>query len=210
MFKQKKYNSDSNVIINDMEIICKGDISNGVVMHKSEKVLMLKLAEIVTQNGGDILEIGFGMHLSADGIQSNPNVTSHTIIEIHSEIYKTALEWSKDKPNTNIILGDWIDIIPTIDKKFDGILYDGYMDTNLKKFLNYVKPNCKKGTIIGFFEFDGDINVINGVRVSLPINEFEQLPYKNITAWKTNSFELKYTIFNGEKFVKEFNITKLI
>ena len=58
------------------------------VMHRGETSLMNKLAEIVTKNGVDILELGFGMHLSADEIQSNPNVTSHTIIEVHPEIYK--------------------------------------------------------------------------------------------------------------------------
>ena len=52
-------------------------------MHIGEKTLMEKLSEMVTTNGGDILEIGFGMHLSADEIQNNPNVTSHTIIEVH-------------------------------------------------------------------------------------------------------------------------------
>ena len=70
-----------------------GDTS--AVMHVGERSLMNKLAEIVTQNGGDILEIGFGMNLSANAIQSNPNVTSHTIIEIHPVQYERALEWAK-------------------------------------------------------------------------------------------------------------------
>ena len=98
------------------------------VMHRGETSLMNKLAEIVTKNGGDILELGFGMHISADAIQSNPNVTSHTIIEVHPDIYRIALLWAKNKPNTRILLGDWVDILPTLDQKFDGILHDTHWD----------------------------------------------------------------------------------
>ena len=103
------------------------------IRHNGEKNLMELLASIATKNGGDILEIGFGIHLSADAIQSNPNVTSHTIIEVHPEIYKKALEWADGKTNVEIILGDWTDIIPNLDKKFDGILHDTHIDRNIPK-----------------------------------------------------------------------------
>ena len=171
---------------------------------------MLKLAELATRNGGDILELGFGMHLSADGVQSNPLVTSHTIVEIHPDMYNLALEWAVDKPNTEILFGDWIDVLPTITKKFDGILHDTYMDPNIEKFLDYVKPNCKKGTIVAFFEYRGNHNCISALRFSLTEEEFESLPYKDYTYWKLNSIELKYTIFDGENFCKDVNIKQMI
>jgi spermidine synthase len=144
------------------------DNDTSAVMHIGEISLMSKLAEIVTQNGGDILEIGFGMHLSADVIQSNPNVTSHTIIEIHPEIYNSALEWAKDKPNTNIIFGDWINILPLSNKKFDGVLHDTHLDPNIPKFLDYVKDNCKIDTIVGFFEYREFNNKLDGYRYKIP------------------------------------------
>ena len=100
---------NERLIISDESIKISVEPRHGIVMHIGETTLMQKLAEIATKNGGDILEIGFGMHLSADGVQSNPNVTSHTIIEVHPEIYERALIWAKDKPNTKIIFGDWID-----------------------------------------------------------------------------------------------------
>lgn len=194
-----------NLIFGDDYINIKNDTKN-VIMHIGEKTLMLKLAELGTKNGGDILEIGFGMHLSADGVQSNPNVTSHTIIEVHPKIYKTALEWSKDKPNTNIILGDWIDILPTIDKKFDGVIHDTHLDKNVSKFLNYIKPNCKDGTIVAFFEYVGHRNPsFSGIRVVLDTDEYESLPYKDNGAFLKNSYELQYTIFDGNKFVRDYN-----
>jgi hypothetical protein len=179
-------------------------------MHRGETTLMQKLAEIATKNGGDILEVGFGMHLSADGVQSNPNVTSHTIIEVHPDIYESALIWAKDKPNTEIILGDWIDILPTLDKKFDGVLHDTHLDTNLPKFLDYIKPNCKSNTIVAFFDYSGNHNYITGIRIPLTGDDYKTLPYNNNIFFKENSFELKYTIFNGNTFTKDKNIKGLI
>jgi hypothetical protein len=207
---RNRYTQNDEIIVDDEQIIVKGNKVDGMVMHASEKTLMIKLAELATRNGGDILELGFGMHLSADGVQSNPNVTSHTIIEIHPDVYKLALNWASSKPNTEILLGDWIDVLPTITKKFDGILHDTYMDPNIDKFLDYVKPNCKKGTIVAFFEYVGNHNCMSALRFSLTDEEFNSLPYKDYTYWKLNSIELKYTIFDGEKFCKDTNIKQLL
>jgi hypothetical protein len=184
-------------------------LKKGYVMHRGEKSLMLKLAEIATMNGGDILEIGFGMHLSADGIQSNPNVTSHTIIEVHPEIYKHALSWAKDKPNTEIILGAWIDILPTINKKFDGVLHDTHNDNDIPKFLDYIKPNCKNGTIVSFFYFPVLDTRFNSYRHELTESEKEYLPYSTNKGFRYN-YELKYTTFDGNVFVKNKNIKSII
>jgi hypothetical protein len=202
-------NGKEKIILSSEEIMMDGCTNGDRVMHIGELSLMQKLANIVTQNGGDILEIGFGMHLSADEIQSNPNVTSHTIIEVHPEIYQNALEWCKDKPNTKIILGDWIDILPTLDSKFDGILHDTHLDSNIPKFLDYVKPNCKKGTIVAFFWAPMVDSIFNAIRYELAETEYESLPYKN-SYFKYGDYELKYTTFNGKEFSKEKNIQNLI
>jgi hypothetical protein len=180
------------------------------VMHIGEKELMHKLADIVTINGGDILEIGFGMHLSADRVQSNPKVKSHTIIEIHKDIYVNALKWANDKPNVEIILGDWIDVIPTLNKQFDGVLHDTHLDSNLDKFLEGIKPNLNTGCIIGFFQYDNIDHRLDGIRYSLSTEEYEKLPYKNSKTFINNQFELKYTTFNGTDYYKNKNINKLI
>jgi hypothetical protein len=180
------------------------------VMHIGEKPLMKKLAEIVTQNGGDILEIGFGLHLSADFIQSTPTVTSHTIIEIHPEIYEIAVMWVKNKPNTKIILGDWFDVIPTLTQKFDGILHDSHEDINLSKFLDMVIPLSNKNCIVGFFqhlEFD---ERLSGIRVPIDINEYNTIPYKNNPFFNLNQYELLYSKFDGEKYHNETITTHII
>ena len=218
--KQKVYSNSINgykmkgneeLIFTDDSILIKETLDYPTaVMHKGEKALMHKLADIVTKNGGDILEIGFGMHLSADYIQSNPAVTSHTIIEVHPEIYKSALDWAKDKPNTKVFLGDWVDIIPTISKKFHGILHDTHLDENLHKFLDFAKLVSKVDCIVGFFDYPFMDTRLNGVRHSLTEEEYESLPYKDSIGFISNQFELKYTTFNGVNFYKGSKNSKLI
>jgi hypothetical protein len=206
-----KGNEQIEVFEEKIEIQNTKNDGNNVIMHIGEKYLMTKLAEIVTKNGGDILEIGFGMHLSADAIQSNPNVTSHTIIEIHPVQYERALEWAKlQKIKTTVILGDWIELLPLTNMKFDGVLHDTHLDPNIPKFLDYIVDNCKKGTIVGFFEYQKFDLRFNGYRVTIPKEDWETIPYKNNIYYKDNQPELKYTTFNGDDFYSEKKINKLL
>ena len=199
------------LIINNDVIKLSTDNEHSAVMHIAEKSIMDKLADIVTKNGGDILEIGFGMNLSADAIQSNPNVTSHTIIEIHPIQYQRALEWAKlQKKKTTILLGDWIDLLPLSDVKFDGILHDTHLDSNIPKFLDYVVDNCKKNTIVGFFGFPKFDLRLSWVRCSIDSEIYETLPYKDNIHFKHNQFELKYTIFDGTQFKSDNKTTSLL
>ena len=197
------------LLLSSDEIRIEGLVGN-YVMHRGEKTAMDKLAEIVTKNGGDILELGFGMHISADAIQSNPNVTSHTIIEVHPDIYNIALSWAKNKPNTKILLGDWVDVLSTITDKFDGILYDTHLDDNGIKLFDYVKPNCKVGTIVGLFGafYPKDIK-LSAYRHRITDEERKILPYSGNPQWE-NDYELKYAIFNGTDFQKDDIINSLI
>lgn len=78
--------------------------SGGILMMEWEKDLMLAHAKLIAK--GEVLEIGFGMGISAQFIQ-DLGVDSHTIVEIHPLIAEKAREWAKDKPNVKIIEGDW-------------------------------------------------------------------------------------------------------
>jgi predicted phosphodiesterase len=202
---------EEKIIIYDNMIKLSTDNDRSAVMHNGEKFLMQELAKLATKNGGDILEIGFGMHLSADAIQSNTNVISHTIIEIHPVQYEKALEWAKlQKIKTTIILGDWIELLPLSNMKFDGVLHDTYLDKNIHKFLDYIVDNCKKDTIVSFFEFSKFDLRLNGYRVTIPKDEWETIPYKNNIHFESNQFELKYTTFNGDDFYSKKIINKLL
>ena len=133
---------------------------NYAVMRKWEEPMMRKYAEIATRNGGDILEIGYGMGLSARAIQENPNVTSHTIVEVHDQIVEEAYKFQDKHKNVEIIHATWNDAFydgRLLQKKYDGVFYDAEFDTR-----NFVFPNLcmqyflKPGGIFTFF------NTVNG------------------------------------------------
>tara|TARA_Y100000592_G_C5338028_1_gene252793 strand:+ start:57 stop:683 length:627 start_codon:yes stop_codon:yes gene_type:complete len=156
-------------------------IMNGdaIVMHKWEDLMMKKHAEVVCQNGGDILEIGFGMGISADYIQTQ-DINSHTIIEQDKQIYEKLLEWSKDKPNVKTIFGDWITNLP--EQKFDGVFRDTWGESLGKsvfplKILNV----CKVGTIVTFFNNTNDKETMYGTNMwGVPFFKDKELKFYKI------------------------------
>jgi len=113
------------------------------VMHEWEHPIMEKMAEWVCQNGGDIIEFGFGMGISATYIQQH-NINSHTICEINPQILENLHEWAKDKPNVIILEGDWYS---NIDKmgKYDGLLFDTHNDLNWGKLYDLLPQICNLG-----------------------------------------------------------------
>ena len=137
--------------LNDM-ILTEDD---NVIMMDWEHPLMKKHAEVVCRNGGDILEIGFGMGISADYIQQQ-KPKSHTIVEIHPEIIKRAKEWAKDKQNVIIIEGDWYGVVNDL-KTYDGIFYDAEYDKKKGQVYKCVKEKLlRKGGVFTFFNPQGD------------------------------------------------------
>jgi spermidine synthase len=122
------------------------DIETGFeVMMSWEKNLMKEHAKIACHNQGDVLEIGFGMGISATEIQKlKPK--SHTIVEPHPQILEKLYEWAKEKENVIIVEGEWLKKIHQL-KKYDGILFDPHLDDDCMKILdhssNLIKPNGK-------------------------------------------------------------------
>ena len=94
------------------------------VMMAWETDLMKQHAQRVTQTAGHVLEIGFGMGISAQFIQDF-GCKSHTIVEMHPDIIIRLQEWAKDKPNVTIIHGDWFELQDIIcQQQYNGIFYD--------------------------------------------------------------------------------------
>jgi len=110
------------------------------VMMNWETPYMHKMVKMLYEYsfGGNILEVGFGMGISATEIQRF-GVKSHTIIEPHPEVYNKALQWKKiqNNPNIKIINGFWQDIVSDL-PQYDGIFFDTYSateeETKLKRF----------------------------------------------------------------------------
>jgi hypothetical protein len=101
-------------------------ISGQQVMQDWERPLMQAMAQVVTESGGDILEVGFGMGISASFIQ-DCGVKSHTIIECNEGVIRQFEKWKARYPGRDIRLvqGRWQDVASGLGP-FDGVLFDTY------------------------------------------------------------------------------------
>ena len=102
-----------------------------------------EVLDLMSSPEKDILDVGYGWGITSNYFY-NKGVNSLTIIEIREDIYNKALKWSLDKPNVTVIHGDWIDIIPTLDSKFDGIFMDTFCPDDESFELNKSEEEQKK------------------------------------------------------------------
>jgi hypothetical protein len=161
------------------------------VMMSWEDSIMQASAAYVAGNGGNILEIGYGMGIASEYIQSY-RPKSHTIVEIHPDIFTAATNWSKGKRGADIRLmnGDWYDLQKNIAKTgpYDGILYDGYSDPNSYEvvdfFLSVLNPQGGRFTLWNplpypFGKYDKlvgianiDYDIIDLSKIQIPANYY--------------------------------------
>jgi len=143
------------------------------VMMNWENEMMFEHAKAICKNGGDILEIGFGMGISANYIQSY-NIRSHTIMEIHPQILEKLYLWKKDKPNIKIIEGDWFSNLDKLER-YDGIFFDTFHDKNshtIDILVNYLKEE-------GIFSFYNSLMNNNNYKLDCEYKNIEITPTKN-------------------------------
>lgn len=136
-------------------------IAGHPVMEDWETSYMKRLAEIATFRGGSVLELGYGMGISAGFIEQNHEVTSHTVIECHPDVSKKAIDDFRDsveKSTFHLFTGFWEDITPQIaDESFDGILFDTYPLTEEEVHANHfwffkeAYRLLKKGGILTYY-----------------------------------------------------------
>ena len=119
------------------------------VMMEWERPIMERSAEIITINGGDVLNVGFGMAIIDTAIQAH-GVSTHTIIEAHPQVVRRARAWARDKNGINIVAKRWQDAIGDTGP-FDGIYFDTLMPPMIPFLLE--SPNLlKKGGVFTFFQ----------------------------------------------------------
>lgn len=96
------------------------------VMQDWERPYMEAMAKVVAENQGDVLEIGFGMAISASYMLSY-NPRSYTVIECNEGVKKEFELWQSKYPNnkTSLVFGKWQDVIGQLGL-FDGIFFDTY------------------------------------------------------------------------------------
>jgi protein arginine N-methyltransferase 2 len=113
------------------------------VMMDWEDSLMSASAAYVCEGGGDILEIGFGMGISA-GYMHSHSISSHTIIENHPEIIPKAQAWASGRSNVTIVTGSWYDIKDSL-STYDGVFYDAFGDEDQIHFSSSLSSLIKEG-----------------------------------------------------------------
>lgn len=125
------------------------EISGQQVMQDWERPYMEAMARVVTETHGDVLEVGFGMGISATYIQTM-GVRSHTIIECNQDVRKSFEDWKSPYPGREIrlVFGRWQDTIDDLGV-FDGIFFDTY-PLSEQEFNKYVIEDVTFGQ--HFFE----------------------------------------------------------
>lgn len=96
-----------------------------VVMSRSEEAYferVFKHFSLVRQKS--VLEIGFGLGISARLIQKYMQPAEHEIVEIESQVFRNLEEFSLSHASVRPIAGDWRNI-PS-EGKYDFIFYDPY------------------------------------------------------------------------------------
>ena len=102
------------------------DIGGCQVMQYWELPLMRKLAALAAVRDGDILEVGFGLGLSATEICRSP-IRSYTVIEAHPLVAQKARDWARNQQvPVTVVEGMWQDVIADLTTTFDGICFDTY------------------------------------------------------------------------------------
>ena len=134
---------------------------NFEVMMDWEDNVMSASAAYVCQSGGDILEFGFGMGISAGYIQSH-NISTHTIIENHPQIIEKAKTWASGKSNVTIIENDWYNVKDSL-STYDGIFYDTYGESNWDRFATELPLLTKSGTRVTWWNNNTDKTTIHNV-----------------------------------------------
>jgi len=125
---------------------------------------MKELAKIATSNGGTVLEVGFGMGISARYIQEH-EIEEHIIIEANADVFVQLEEFAQQaKHKVTPILGFWEDVVDSLpNDSLDGILFDTVSITEEQvivyrySFFEQAYRLLKKGGI--FTHFTGEIEI---------------------------------------------------
>jgi guanidinoacetate N-methyltransferase len=101
-------------------------IAGHPVMEDWEDNYMRALADVAASRGGRVLELGFGMAISASYVQRH-SVTEHVIVEANGEVYQRLVAFAAAHPSVTPRFGFWQDVVATLEPgSFDGILFDTY------------------------------------------------------------------------------------
>lgn len=97
------------------------------VMEDWESNYMQMLADIACSKAGIVLEVGFGMGISARFIQSH-KIRKHIVIEANTDVFQRVKKFAQKSPKPVVPrLGFWQEVVPTLRAgSVSGILFDTY------------------------------------------------------------------------------------
>ena len=123
---------------------------DAAVMERWETPLLQRQIDLLDVKDKDVLEIGFGMGITANMIQ-NAKPKSHTIIDCHPQILNFATTFPYiDRIN---LVGDfWQNVIMGMGK-FDRIFYDPYLD-DYEAFFQVVELKLREDGIFSYFHWE--------------------------------------------------------
>jgi len=118
--------TESNLLMGDWQ-----------VMQDWERPLMAHMATAATSPHGDLLEVGFGMGISASMLVAG-GCRSYTVIEAHPGIADHARSWAAEQSvSCHVIEGFWQDVVPSLETRYDSILFDTYPMTEKERGRNH-------------------------------------------------------------------------
>ena len=135
-------------------------------------------AAYICQNGGDILQIGYGFCQAANYIQSH-TIDSHTIIIDQWGAYEHATAWSQDKPNVTIITGSFYEMNL---QKYDGVfinktkLLHCNKNTARTKMKYEIPKFTKTGSLVSWYNYiNGEDNMLGIDNIAYQLVELDEL-----------------------------------
>lgn len=174
----------------------------GTVMEKWEVPLMQKHIDLLNVKDKNVLEVGFGMGISANMIQQ-AGPKSHTIIESHPDVINYYHERYPHKDTTTLIMGYWQNVILNIGK-FDCIFFDTHMDV-IEDFFNIVDSKLNVGGKFTFFHWENFHKDYVDYNVERFPFEYEMVFIEGATKKGTCMVPL-YTKTETSKFNKDYKI----
>lgn len=134
-------------------------IGGNKVMKRWETPLMRRMAErlCTAADNGRIVEVGFGMGISASCIQEQ-GVASHTIVEPHPECLNTLKAWRSTYSERRIEIVDdyWQNVLHLFDE-CDAVFFDTYATSRQSlieensKFLLAASRRLRPGASVALF-----------------------------------------------------------